>query len=1181
MTIKGMVGQVANLFNVNDSSGNSLFTVAANGNVGVGTTTPNSKLNVWGNLNVGTSSTPTLFANTGTGFVGIGTATPNANLVISGATGLRIDSGTSAYHLRLSEFGTDAYIDKNGGGNMYFRTANSTAGDLALFDNGNVSIGTLNQSGSKISLGGGMSWVTGLGAITHIAGPSDQAFKISASSPTQLNSSVAGNDLNLSAGNATAGSVTESGAVGGSINITAGAGAIKLISGYPNGTGGAISITGGFGSSLDSFGGGVTIAGGSTGYVSNSGAKLTLGGGGGYGGTQGSVTLETTDSSQNLRSGNIIIRTGNSPNDGAGNITLQSGATNAAYGSTAGGSLNFITQNGANNTNSPGVGGAGGLHLVTIGKGGNESSNTTGTGGDGGSYTVAGGVGGAATGAGGTHLGGNGSTLSFISGAGGSATGASGTRTGGNSGNIVFNVGAVGTGATANGTLGNFQFLTGNVGIGTTSPLYLLDVAGTGRFTNILSTGLATSSFAGPLQISELVNKNANISSNFFWTDRSRYGDVTDTTSNNNIVIGSGAYNTFKSQGVSDFASMNTVVGSGAMGNASAVRQGNTAIGYYSLNNYNTNDATAIGRESGRYSTAGGNTFLGSYAGKGTGLYNQAYITAVGYNSLASITNGGGANTALGYNSGALITSGAYNTLFGSGAGANLTTGSSNIIIGYNATSTFATSSNQLNIGNTIFGDLSLGNIGIGTATPGAKLSVAGTLTSTLNGADEGGFNYSYNSSYIKSGLVPDLSGNGGRATALQIQGRDGTTKLTMGVGLVQGNAGQSTTDIVYNKASTLYLGSETPSSYAYPWRHSLYAGGGSIMLYGTSNNASYGGSVVVNYGAYGTNNTGRGFSINNSSSDGSAFTVLYANASNYIGIGTTTPTAQLTTTGTVRFSALSGAGSNLIVDSLGNVTVSSDERLKNIDNQFTRGLDAIMQINPITYHWKSSTGYDTLNAYTGFSAQNVQLAIPEAVGTSSSGFLNLADRPIIAALVNAVKEIGAKIASISKWFSGDGSKFNVSGDVCVDNVCVTKDQFKAMLQKAGGAVSTGGAGGAVNSVSTESAGGTGSTAGTTSSQASSDSQKSNTPAVASESESSSSSVSTNINSGLGTNTNTLTDTISGSSLQTAGVGGDGSVAGSETMPTLPTSTESSGGTTDQVLAPAVDPAPISAVTNN
>ena len=45
-------------------------------------------------------------------------------------------------------------------------------------------------------------------------------------------------------------------------------------------------------------------------------------------------------------------------------------------------------------------------------------------------------------------------------------------------------------------------------------------------------------------------------------------------------------------------------------------------------------------------------------------------------------------------------------------------------------------------------------------------------------------------------------------------------------------------------------------------------------------------------------------------------------------------------------------------------------------------------------------------NTYTGFSAQNVQANIPEAVGQDDRGFLTLSDRPFIRALVNSVKEL-------------------------------------------------------------------------------------------------------------------------------------------------------------------------------
>lgn len=126
------------------------------------------------------------------------------------------------------------------------------------------------------------------------------------------------------------------------------------------------------------------------------------------------------------------------------------------------------------------------------------------------------------------------------------------------------------------------------------------------------------------------------------------------------------------------------------------------------------------------------------------------------------------------------------------------------------------------------------------------------------------------------------------------------------------------------------------------------------------------------------------------------------------IGVGTSTPSAQLTTTGTVRFAGL-GAGS-LQTDALGNVTVSSDEQLKDVKEQFTRGVADLVKINPITYTWKPETGYDTATVYTGFSAQNVHDAIPEAVATDMKGYLTLSDRPILAAVVNAVKELWAKV---------------------------------------------------------------------------------------------------------------------------------------------------------------------------
>jgi hypothetical protein len=175
------------------------------------------------------------------------------------------------------------------------------------------------------------------------------------------------------------------------------------------------------------------------------------------------------------------------------------------------------------------------------------------------------------------------------------------------------------------------------------------------------------------------------------------------------------------------------------------------------------------------------------------------------------------------------------------------------------------------------------------------------------------------------------------------------------------------------------------------------------------------------------------------------------------VGIGTSTPTAQLSTTGTVRFSNF-GAGT-LTTDASGNLSVSSDERLKNVDGSFTRGLADIVKLNPISYHWNAISGLDMQNSYSGFSAQNVQSAIPEAVGTTSNGYLTLQDRPILAAVVNAVKDIGSVsgifkdnlVAWLGNASNGVGAVFAASlhahDTICVDDQCLTKSDVHTLLQ--------------------------------------------------------------------------------------------------------------------------------------
>lgn len=109
------------------------------------------------------------------------------------------------------------------------------------------------------------------------------------------------------------------------------------------------------------------------------------------------------------------------------------------------------------------------------------------------------------------------------------------------------------------------------------------------------------------------------------------------------------------------------------------------------------------------------------------------------------------------------------------------------------------------------------------------------------------------------------------------------------------------------------------------------------------------------------------------------------------------------TNAGAVRFGAY-GAGT-LTTDASGNITASSDVRLKDTVRPYSRGTEAIMGLRPIVHRWKHATGLDPHNDYVSFAAQNVRPLIPEAVGVDARGYFTLSERPILAALVVGFQE--------------------------------------------------------------------------------------------------------------------------------------------------------------------------------
>ncbi|MBL4753404.1 MAG: tail fiber domain-containing protein, partial [Flavobacteriales bacterium] len=139
-------------------------------------------------------------------------------------------------------------------------------------------------------------------------------------------------------------------------------------------------------------------------------------------------------------------------------------------------------------------------------------------------------------------------------------------------------------------------------------------------------------------------------------------------------------------------------------------------------------------------------------------------------------------------------------------------------------------------------------------------------------------------------------------------------------------------------------------------------------------------------------------------------------NSSGNVGIGTTTPGGQ--------FELSLDQGRKPATNTW---TIVSDERLKNIEGSYTKGLNEILQLQPITYHYKNRPlsgveGSETeglgerifseevLNKQNvGFSAQAVQKIFPEAVGTDADGYLNFNMHAILVAYVNAIKELKAE----------------------------------------------------------------------------------------------------------------------------------------------------------------------------
>ena len=749
LTIRAGAGQATSpLFQWQDNSGTGLGVIDASGKVGIGTTSPQAKLDISGNIKItdGTQGAGKVLTSDANGLAtwqtpagdnlgnhlatttldmknfpiinisslaitGTGVSGTNPLLSIAGSTMVVLNNGnvgigTTGPGQKLSVVGdiglsgANRFIGTTDNYALGLRTNNSDR--IYITNSGDVGIGTTSP-GYKLDVNGG-SRIGGQAIIAGTATVQGNAF------------SVGGSTFVVTAGNVGIGTTSPGAKLDVAGDIRFAPGAINSLRFEPGTIGGytympfKITYTG-----MDKLGFGSPGATAPVAYEFMSDLSSTRG---------QDASVQVYGSATANWNKNITIR--------------YFGASNYGGIYTANGTNLVLNQNGGNvgiGTTNPGakLEVVGQIKIVdgTQGAGKVLTSDANGLA----SWQAPTG------GSGGDNLGNHTATMTLTANYGINASSINITGTGVSGSNPLLSI--------AGSTM--VVLKNGNVGIGTSAPSYKLDVAGNIRAQTSLTAGINVESLTGDKTLTPGVDKmfqflNPNGASRIVYLDTSnakpgdkfiiKNNDSYDSYYSLQIRQGStvldyiyarsireyifdgtnwvsggvgtgifGDYNVsigFNAQGHNEGAA----VGSGADGSNSGAALGSGAQGY--------NVGTAVGSsaDGSNSGAALGYNSYGSYNGATVGAYAQGYNSgaavgayAQGYSSGAAVGFGAKGmryGVALGYQAGYNIntTADRYNTLVGAYSGYRLTTGIGNIIIGYGAgrDSTYSPTTGSYNI---------------------------------------------------------------------------------------------------------------------------------------------------------------------------------------------------------------------------------------------------------------------------------------------------------------------------------------------------------------------------------------------------------------------------------------------------------------------------------------------------
>lgn len=127
-----------------------------------------------------------------------------------------------------------------------------------------------------------------------------------------------------------------------------------------------------------------------------------------------------------------------------------------------------------------------------------------------------------------------------------------------------------------------------------------------------------------------------------------------------------------------------------------------------------------------------------------------------------------------------------------------------------------------------------------------------------------------------------------------------------------------------------------------------------------------------------------------------------------------------ITRTGAVGIGGTVTSGSLLSVHGVADKTgggtwaTTSDERLKTDIKPYSKGLDKLVQIKPVTFKYKTQSGYNDTSYYVGVLAQDIEKVLPSTVSIydDSEGLSGLSDRrqfdgsELMWTIINSIKEL-------------------------------------------------------------------------------------------------------------------------------------------------------------------------------